>query len=81
MRITQKELANYLGCHRTRVKKKYNAYIDALNLKRDYLTIYDVAKIDDLPPTVVALTIGVTDKNVLKACKIYENQYAKNSIM
>jgi len=48
MKLTKKELANYLGVHRNTVTKYYNMYLDLKTSKSDFLTAYDVAQLDDV---------------------------------
>lgn len=59
MRINKQQLADYIGVHPTRVKKHYQAYLDILETKRTYLTIFDVAKIDNIPVYHCAQLFGV----------------------
>lgn len=49
MKLTKKELANYLGVHRNTVNKYYQMYLDLKTSKADFLTAYDVALLDDVP--------------------------------
>ena len=65
LRVTKKMLANYLGIHQNNVGKHYRAYIDILQLKRDYLTVYDVAQLDCAPAKTVAQLMGIKNKRVL----------------
>lgn len=67
MRVTKKDLQNYLGCAKSTANKRYQAYLDALNItKRNYLTVFDIAKIDDLKPQYVAKIMGFDDGLVQK---------------
>lgn len=65
LRVTKKMLAAYLGIHRSNVAKHYQSYIDILQLKRDYLTVYDVAELDCTPAKTVAKLMGIVNKRVL----------------
>lgn len=69
LRISRKMLAHYLGIHPNNVKRHYQFYLDVLEIKRNYLTIYDVSKVDNVPPLVVAELCGETNTNILKAIK------------
>lgn len=70
MRVSRKDLANYLDIHPTRVKKHYQAYLDALELKRNYLTVFDIAKVDDISADLVAKIISI-DKRKLAVISEY----------
>ncbi|MCQ0113031.1 hypothetical protein [Zhouia amylolytica] len=54
MRVLRKDLSIYLGITAQKVKKHYDWYLDVLNLDRNYLTVFDVAKVDNIPVHVVA---------------------------
>lgn len=70
MRITKKQLAIYLGKHYTRVKNDYQLYLDLLMTKRKYLTVFDIAKIDDLKPETVAELMQFSPYDIKKLSKI-----------
>jgi len=54
MRVRKSDLAEYLERNVRHINKAYQGYLDALGLKRNYLTVFDVAKIDDIEPYLVA---------------------------
>ncbi|OUS02886.1 hypothetical protein A9Q86_02225 [Flavobacteriales bacterium 33_180_T64] len=73
MRVTRKQLANYIGINVSNVTKHYQAYLDALGTKRNYLTIFDIATLDNIPANVVCDLLHITDKSILKACETFQN--------
>ncbi|MEH6704725.1 MULTISPECIES: hypothetical protein [Galbibacter] len=60
MKILKKELALYLGIHPQNVGKYYQSYIDILGLKRNWLTPYDIAKVDEIPVQIVCERLNIT---------------------
>lgn len=58
MRITIKQFAIYSGVCRQTASKYYKMYLDILGTKRKYLTVYDIAKIDDVPDAVIMNKLG-----------------------
>ena len=80
MRITKKELANYLGIHRTNVKHHYQGYLDALQItKRDYITVYDIAQVDDVSPVIVAKMCNKDTRFVAIVSESIETDYHKSA--
>lgn len=73
MKIGKTQFANYLGINRSNVKKHYQAYLDMAENKTDFLTVFDVIKIDKLPPEVTCCMLDITDFKTKKAVKIYYN--------
>lgn len=48
MIVSKKQLANYLGVSYPTALKKYQMYLDLKSSKKDFLTAFDIAKLDDL---------------------------------
>jgi hypothetical protein len=70
MRISNQQLADYIGVHVSNVKKHKQTYLDILETSRKYLTIFDIIKIDDVPVDVVCCMMNIYDKKVIKACEL-----------
>ncbi len=66
MRISNKQLATYIGVSERVIKKHRLYYIDALQLKRNYLTIFDVSQLDGIPVAVVARLMGFSNSIINK---------------
>ncbi|AGO47280.1 hypothetical protein Phi12:2_pg3 [Cellulophaga phage phi12:2] len=66
MRITNKQLADYIGVSERVVKKHRLYYIDCLQLKRNYLTVYDISRLDGVPVVVVARIMGFPNSIINK---------------
>lgn len=59
MKVTKKMFATYLGIHPTNIKPYYDDYIKDLGLKRNYLLISDVARLDGVTIQYVSDIMGV----------------------
>ncbi|MGX1930209.1 hypothetical protein [Flagellimonas sp. 2504JD4-2] len=59
MKVTKKMFAVYLGMHPTNIKPYYESYLEDLGLKRNYLLISDVARLDGVPIKYVSDIMGV----------------------
>ncbi|WP_108425881.1 hypothetical protein [Flagellimonas amoyensis] len=59
MVVTKKMFAAYLGIHPTNIKPYYESYLEDLGLKRSYLLISDIARLDGVTVKYVSEIIGV----------------------
>ncbi len=59
MIVTKRMFANYLGIHRTSAKPYYDSYLEDLALKRKYLLLSDIARLDGVPLEYVAKKMGI----------------------
>lgn len=59
MRVTKKMFAVYMGIHPTNVKPYYDSYLEDLGLKRNYLLISDVARLDGVTIKYVSEIMAV----------------------
>ncbi|MEQ9582926.1 MAG: hypothetical protein RIM68_12330 [Arenibacter sp.] len=66
MRVTVKDLSNYLGVSRKTATKNYRMYLDILETKRTYLTVFDIAKIDQIPLIIVCNEMGIACSDKLQ---------------
>ncbi|MAO16068.1 MAG: hypothetical protein CMH44_04215 [Muricauda sp.] len=60
MKVSKKMFANYLGIHPTNIKPYYESYLEDLGLKRNYLILSDIARLDGVTIDYVAELMGVT---------------------
>lgn len=59
MVVTRKMFAAYLGIHPTNIKPYYEGYLEDLGLKRNYLLISDIARLDGVTVKYVCEILGV----------------------
>lgn len=59
MRVTKKMFSVYMGIHPTNIKPYYDGYLEDLGLKRNYLLISDVARLDGVTVRYVCDLMGV----------------------
>lgn len=59
MIVTKKMFAAYLGIHPTNIKPYYESYLEDLGLKRNYLVISDIARIDGVTIQYVSDIMGI----------------------
>ncbi len=59
MVVTKKMFAAYLGIHPTNIKPYYESYLEDLGLKRKYLVISDIARLDGVPVKYVTDMMGL----------------------
>lgn len=59
MVVTKKMFAAYLGIHPTNIKPYYESYLEDLGLKRNYLVISDIARLDGVTIKYVSEIMGV----------------------
>jgi len=69
MKVTVNMLSYYLSVHRNTARRHYQTYLDLLDLKRKYLLITDIARVDSIDAEIVAELMGVKDKTHLNALK------------
>ncbi|WP_417443760.1 hypothetical protein [Joostella sp.] len=63
MKILKTQLANYLGVSYPTALKHYQTYLDILELKRNYLTPFDIAKVDAIPIEIVCKRMSININN------------------
>ncbi len=59
MVVTKKMFAAYLGIHPTNIKPYYESYLEDLGLKRKYLLISDIARLDGVTIKYVCDIMGL----------------------
>jgi uncharacterized protein YjaG (DUF416 family) len=64
--ITRKQLALYLGVCRQTASKQYQMYIDILDLKRNFLTVRDIAEIDNKSEDFIRKEMHIKSMNYKK---------------
>lgn len=62
MIVQKKQLIGYLGVSYKTARKHYQTYLDILETKRKYLTVNDLAKIDDMSKSEVLERLGISNK-------------------
>ncbi|RIV68717.1 hypothetical protein [Flagellimonas aequoris] len=59
MKVTKKMFSVYLGINPSKIKPYYDDYVKDLGLKRNYLLISDVARLDGVTIRYVSEIMGV----------------------
>lgn len=70
MRIRKKDFAEYLGVSIPTALKEYQGYLDLLGYERKYLTVFDIAEVDNLDLITAAQLLNLPTNYINKLKKI-----------